>query len=164
MNDFYEDVLWQDAGISISGFFDPMGQFTVTAQNSNVTSLISTSGVDITTLLGITRVSTGSTSTTGLRATDPDAVLSAASNLTAVTNNVKSALGRIGNLSQIVESRTEFLTSSIANNNSAISKLFDADMALEQLKATKGSLGVQIGTSMLAQVNIAPQQLLTLFR
>ena len=37
-------------------------------------------------------------------------------------------------------------------------------MAMEQLNATKGSIGGQVGINMLSQVNTAPQQLLSLFR
>ncbi len=136
----------------------------VSSSLSYITSLETTSGFDITTALGITRHSSASAGTGGLRDSDADTVLAAASNLTAVTNNVKAALGRIGNLSQTLESRNEFLTSSIANNTALISKIFDADMAMEQLNATKGSIGGQVGINMLSQVNAAPQQLLSLFR
>jgi len=122
-------------------------------------------GVDFAQVFGFKMEASGSSGTSrGLRDADADTVLAAASNLTAVTNNVKAALGRIGNLSQTLESRNEFLTSSIANNTALISKIFDADMAMEQLNATKGSIGGQVGTSMLAQVNTSPQQLLSLFR
>jgi len=136
----------------------------IEAGNKNITDFETISGLDVTTLLGVTRHSSTSAGAGGLRASDADTVLAAASNLTDVTNNVKAALGRIGNLSQTLESRNEFLTSSIANNTALISKIFDADMAMEQLNATKGSIGGQVGTSMLAQVNTAPQQLLSLFR
>ncbi|MBK7501157.1 MAG: hypothetical protein IPI19_19325 [Ignavibacteriales bacterium] len=157
-------MLMAGARINIDVPANPIGQFTVTADDSNITSLTTTSGVDMTTLLGITRHSSASAGAGGLRDSDADTVLAAASNLTAVTNNVKAALGRIGNLSQTLESRNEFLTSSIANNTALISKIFDADMAMEQLNATKGSIGGQIGVNMLSQVNTSPQQLLSLFR
>ena len=121
-------------------------------------------GIDFADVLGFKMEASGGSGGGGLRDSDADTVLAAASNLTAVTNNVKAALGRIGNLSQTLESRNEFLTSSIANNTALISKIFDADMAMEQLNATKGSIGGQIGVNMLSQVNAAPQQLLSLFR
>jgi len=157
-------VWMEGARINIEAPNNPIGQFTVTADDSNITSLTTTSGVDMTTLLGITRHSSASAGAGGLRDSDADTVLAAASNLTAVTNNVKAALGRIGNISQTLESRNEYLTSSIANNTALISKIFDADMAMEQLNATKGSIGGQVGINMLSQVNAAPQQLLSLFR
>jgi len=77
---------------------------------------------------------------------------------------VKTALGYIGNYSQTFSSREEYLTSSIANNTALISSIFDADMAMEQLNATKGQIGTQIGTAMLGTLNAAPQNILSLFR
>lgn len=81
-----------------------------------------------------------------------------------VAGNVRDALGRLGNLMQTLDSREEFLTASVANNTAAIASIFDADMAMEQLNATKGQLSSQIATSMLAQANAAPSQLISLFR
>ncbi|MBI1938132.1 MAG: flagellin [Ignavibacteriales bacterium] len=83
---------------------------------------------------------------------------------TTVATNVRSALGRIGNLSQTLDSREEYLTAAIANNTATISNIFDADAAEEQLNATKGSIMNQIATAMLSQMNSAPQQILSLFR
>ncbi len=84
--------------------------------------------------------------------------------VSAVSTNTRTALGKVGNLQQALESRGDFLTAAIANNTATISNIFDADMAMEQLNATKGQIGSQIATAILAQVNSAPQQLLTLFR
>lgn len=84
--------------------------------------------------------------------------------VTTFQTNVKTALGYIGNNLQVFESREEYITSSIANNTALVAKLFDADMALEQLNATKGQIGSQIGTAMLGTLNAAPQGLLSLFR
>ena len=169
-----EDNMFADNFLAISGVYIPFdGSVTITVAHrdltnwayiSNITSLETTSGYDITGALGITKHSSASAGAGGLRASDADTVLAAASNLTDVTNNVKAALGRIGNISQTLESRNEYLTSSIANNTALISKIFDADMAMEQLNATKGSIGGQVGINMLSQVNAAPQQLLSLFR
>ena len=100
--------------------------------------------------------------TTNLQSTGDAAVI--AYDTTTVAANVRSALGRIGNLTQTLDSRADYLTSAIANNTATISNIFDADMAAEQLNATKGQIGGQIATAMLSQMNSAPQQLLSLFR
>lgn len=81
-----------------------------------------------------------------------------------VADNVRNALLRIGNLRQTLDSREEYLTAAIANNTATISNIFDADVAMEQLNATKGQIGAQIATAMVAQMNTAPQQVLSLFR
>jgi flagellin len=77
---------------------------------------------------------------------------------------VQNALGSIGNYQQRLDVKDEYLTSAISNATASVSRLFDADMAMEQLNATKASIGSQVGTSMVAQLNSAPQSILGLFR
>lgn len=100
--------------------------------------------------------------TGGLTSATDNTVLT--TSVDTVASNVRSALGRLGNLVQTLDSREEFLTAAIANNTASISSIFDADMAMEQLNATKGQIGGQIATAMVAQMNSAPQQILSLFR
>ena len=75
---------------------------------------------------------------------------------------VDNALGSIGNYVQRLDAKDDFLTSAIANSQASVSRLFDADMAQEQLNATKSSIGAQAATAMLAQLNFAPQGVLQL--
>lgn len=98
----------------------------------------------------------------GLKSATDATVL--ATDVTAVSAAARTALGKVGNLQQALESRGDFLTAAISNNTATISNIFDADMAMEQLNATKGQIGSKIATAILAQVNSAPQQLLTLFQ
>jgi len=98
----------------------------------------------------------------GLTSSSDNDVLSAASDVATISQNVKKALGRIGNLMQTLDSKSDFLTASITNSNSSISRLFDTDMAMEQLNATKGSIGSNATTSILSQLNMSPQSFLQL--
>ncbi|MCF6270658.1 MAG: flagellar biosynthesis protein FliC [Melioribacteraceae bacterium] len=75
---------------------------------------------------------------------------------------IDNALGSIGNSVQRLDAKDDFLTSAIANSQASVSRLFDADMAMEQLNATKASIGGQAATAMLAQLNMGPQQILQL--
>lgn len=77
---------------------------------------------------------------------------------------VQDALGSIGNYVQRLDVKDEFLTSAISNATASVSRLFDADIAMEQLNATKSQIGAQVATSMLSQLNQAPQNVLGLFR
>ena len=77
---------------------------------------------------------------------------------------VDNALGAIGNYVQRLDAKDDFLTSAIANSQASVSRLFDADMAQEQLNATKSTIGGQAATAMLAQLNMAPQAVLQLLR
>ncbi|MCU7505228.1 MAG: flagellar biosynthesis protein FliC [Ignavibacteria bacterium] len=77
---------------------------------------------------------------------------------------IGDALGKIGNFQQRLDVKDEYLTSAISNAQSSVSRLFDADMAMEQLNATKAQIGSSVATSMLSQLNSAPQNVLQLFR
>jgi flagellin len=83
-------------------------------------------------------------------------------NLDLFETEVDDSLGAIGNFVQRLDAKDDFLTSAIANSQASVSRLFDADMATEQLNATKSSIGGQAATAMLAQLNFAPQAVLQL--
>ena len=89
------------------------------------------------------------------------------SSLNTTVGNLKgivtNALGNIGNFSQRLDIKDDTLNVAITNAQSSISRLFDADMAAEQLNATKGTILQQSATAMLAQLNVSPQQVLQLF-
>lgn len=84
-------------------------------------------------------------------------------NLNTFESTVAESLGKIGNYIQRLDAKEDFLTSAITNSQASVSRLFDADIALEQLNATKASIGAQAATAMLAQLNMSPQQVLQLF-
>ncbi len=77
--------------------------------------------------------------------------------LNGVRGNIGAAQNRLGysaaNLASIIE-----------NVQAAESVIRDVDMAAEMATFTKNQILVQAGTAMLAQANVAPQQVLTLFR
>lgn len=81
----------------------------------------------------------------------------------ATEDAVVDSLGKIGNYLQRLDVKDDFLTSAITNSQASVSRLFDADVAVEQLNATKYSIGAQAATAMVAQMNFAPQQVLQLF-
>ncbi len=84
--------------------------------------------------------------------------------VTTLQTAVRDALGKIGNYVQRLDSKADFLTAAIANANASVSRLFDADIALEQLNSTKSQIGASVATAVLAQLNTAPQNVLSLFR
>lgn len=137
------------------------GSTAVSAPTFNVSGASFSVDFASSTYLGSAALATA-VGSTNLQSTGDAAVI--AYDTTTVAASVRSALGRIGNLTQTLDSRADYLTSAIANNTATISNIFDADMAAEQLNATKGQIGGQIATAMLSQMNSAPQQLLSLFR
>lgn len=82
--------------------------------------------------------------------------------LNSFESSVDDSLSKIGNLTQRLDIKDEFLTAAISNSTASVSRLFDADMAKEQLSATKGQMSGQVATSMFAQLNMAPQSVLSL--
>jgi len=84
-------------------------------------------------------------------------------NLDTFESTIESSLGKVGNYMQRLDTKENFLTSAITNSKSSVSRLFDADIAMEQLNATKASIGAQAATAMVAQLNMSPQQVLQLF-
>ena len=152
------------------------GTYLLVSSNQSLTSGVAIAtfdvggdsfGIDLNSKLAIVSVNTAIASLTVITSAD----LSTAATVTAINlnlgtavGNVRSALGYVGNQSQSLDSRQDYLTAAIANNTATISKLFDADMAAEQLNATKGQISGQVATAMLSQMNTGPQALLSLFR
>jgi len=87
-----------------------------------------------------------------------------ATQVDTLTSSVKDALGKIGNYGQRLDVKEEYLTNAISNASASVSRIFDTDMAMEQLNSTKSQVGGQIGVSMLAQLNQTPSQVMGLFR
>jgi flagellin len=114
---------------------------------------ISSTTDDATSAAAISNLATGASTS----ATDTQSIIG------KFEKAVNDSLGKIGNLSQRLDVKDEYLTSAISNAQSSVSRLFDADMAMEQLNATKAQIGGQVATSMLGQLNYAPQNILSLF-
>ncbi len=84
--------------------------------------------------------------------------------ISTIVSKVSDALGSIGTDIQKLDVKDSYLSAAISNATSSISRLFDADMAMEQLNATKGSIAGQAATAVLSQLNMAPQAILSLFQ
>jgi flagellin len=79
-------------------------------------------------------------------------------------SNIRTAITYIGNQTQVLDSRDEFLTAAITNNDASIASIFDTDTLDSQMTASQGQVTNQLATSMMSQMNSAPQNLLQLFR
>jgi flagellin len=96
--------------------------------------------------------------------TTAEAINSLSAYLATFENTVDESISKIGNYEQRLTIKSDFLTAAIANSSASVSRLFDADVAKEQLNATKGQIMQSVATSMLSQLNAQPQNLLALFR
>ena len=79
-------------------------------------------------------------------------------------SSVNKALSYIGARTNRMTLQEESLAISKVNTEAAQSRIMDADMAYEQFNATKLQILQQTATAMLAQANLAPQSVLSLFR
>ena len=155
-------LLYSAAG---SGFTFQVGEAGDTINLSFASSLASTGGGGYASGISASLGSFANVSASTLSCTSGGtSVASLQTALTSLKSAVSDALGDIGNFSQRLDIKSSTLDVAVTNAESSISRLFDADMAMEQLNATKGSIIGQAATAMLSQLNMAPQQVLQLFR
>ena len=79
-------------------------------------------------------------------------------------STVSKKLSDVGSLINKMGFKEDQLAVSQVNVESAYNRIMNADMAQEQLEATKFSILQQTGITMLSQANSAPQGILSLFR
>lgn len=77
---------------------------------------------------------------------------------------VKAGISQIGAFSARLTFKEEALTVQYTNTESAYNRIMNANMAEEQVEASKYLILQQTATAMLAQANTAPQYLLSLFQ
>jgi flagellin len=85
-------------------------------------------------------------------------------NIDTAIANVSKALSYVGSVVNRLTYQETSLTVARTNTESARSRIEDADMAYEQLEATKLQILQQTASAMLAQANAGPQTILSLFK
>ena len=98
---------------------------------------------------------------------DVSTATKAAAYMTTANNaldTVNSSLSDLGSLMARLTFKEEAVSVSQVNVEASYNRIMNADMAYEQLQATKLSILQQTSTTMLAQANTAPQAILSLFQ
>jgi flagellin len=95
--------------------------------------------------------------------TDKSNAQSAITAIDAAVSAAGSSLGTIGAAQSRLSFASANLATSIENLAASESTIRDVDMAYEMTNFTKTQIMLQAGTAMLAQANMAPQQVLSLF-
>ncbi|MCX8062364.1 MAG: flagellin [Anaerolineales bacterium] len=85
-------------------------------------------------------------------------------NIEAALNVVKAGISQVGAFTARLTFKEEALAVQYTNTESAYNRIMNANMAEEQVEASKFLILQQTATAMLAQANVAPQFLLSLFR
>ena len=79
-------------------------------------------------------------------------------------DTVSEELSKLGSLTGRLTFKEDQISASQINTEAAYNRVMNANMAEEQVEASKYQILQQTATSMLAQANAAPQFLLSLFR
>jgi flagellin len=91
-------------------------------------------------------------------------VAAAVQHIEDALNYVKSGIADIGTMGTRLGFKEQAITVAYTNTEAAYNRIMNADMAAEQVEASKYAILQQTSTAMLAQANAAPQFLLSLFR
>jgi flagellin len=101
---------------------------------------------------------------TGSGIATQEAASSAITTVNDAINSVSTQRAHLGALQNRLEHKINNLNTSSENLSSAESRIRDVDMAQEMTEYTQTSILVQAATSMLAQANSAPQNVLSLLQ
>ena len=131
---------------------------TISMAATDMSAAIGTSGTG-----GLSEI-TGLTSASAAKAALTSGSLSQVSVVDASIKNVSSARANFGAIQNRLEHRLNNLATYQENLTSSESRIRDVDMASEMTNFSKLQILQQAGTSMLAQANQAPQNVLSLLR
>jgi flagellin len=87
--------------------------------------------------------------------------------MTIITNaldTIKSGIANVGAFTARMNFKEEAISISLANTEAAYNRIMNANMAEEQVEASKLVILQQTATAMLAQANASPQFILSLFQ
>lgn len=101
---------------------------------------------------------------TNLEVDDTTEAATAMGNIEDALEVVKAGISQTGSFTARLTFKEEALTTQYTNTESAYNRIMNANMAEEQVEASKYLILQQTATAMLAQANVAPQFLLSLFR
>lgn len=101
---------------------------------------------------------------TALTITNSSSAVTAMQTVESALNIVKEAVSQVGAFSARLSFKEQALAVQYTNTESAYNRIMNANMAEEQVEASKFLILQQTATAMLAQANVAPQFLLSLFR
>jgi len=105
--------------------------------------------------------------TAGIALSSIDVSSSASAAMTAINDAidlVKTGIADVGSFTARLTFKEEALTIAHANTEAAYNRIMNADMANEQVQASKLMILQQTATAMLSQANMSPQFVLSLFQ
>ena len=119
--------------------------------------------IEVTTSFGLETNELGQNGIHNIDLTSISGAQEALVSIDAALASVNAFLGEIGAGQSRLDFATENLGVSVENIAASESTIRDVDMAYEMVNFTRHQIMLQAGTAMLAQANMAPQQVLALF-
>lgn len=114
--------------------------------------------------LGMTSADIFGATLSGLDLTSGAGATAALASIDAAIGSVSSVRSTLGASQNRLEHTINNLSVAVENLTASESRIRDTDMAMEMAQFTRHQILTQAGTSMLAQANQAPQNVLTLLR
>jgi flagellin len=105
-----------------------------------------------------------SLSLTNVSVGDSTAACNSFASVDAAISTVATNVQKIGSVVQRMRLIENNISVAIVNTTSAKSRILDADVAKEQVESTRLQILRQLATAQLAQANVAPQSVLSLFQ
>jgi len=139
-------------GTSAFRFTEVSGSIATNQGFSASTASLGASGLGLNNTDGLTAMTTTANAETAM------------TNIEAALDVVKAGISQVGSFTARLNFKEESLTVQYTNTESAYNRIMNANMAQEQVEASKYLILQQTATAMLAQANVAPQFLLSLFR
>lgn len=102
--------------------------------------------------------------TTDINTNDANSYSTYLDTVSAAIVTVNQQLSRIGSLSSSLSFKEDQISAAQINIEASYNRIMNANMAEEQVNASKLSILQQTSTAMLSQANMAPQFLLSLFK
>lgn len=127
------------------------GEGTTNTLTIDLTTVSTATGLSVTSANVSSRVFTASGSSVALSKVD------------AAIETISAALQEVGAFAARLTTKESTLGIALTNTEATRSRIMDADIASEQLNATRFLILQQIATAQLAQANITPQNVLALF-
>jgi flagellin len=111
-------------------------------------------------------LNTGSTATGGVGrvASGGSVANTVATEIDSALNRVKQGVREVGSFMARLTFKEDSLTVQYTNTEAAYNRIMNANMAEEQVESSKFAILQQTATAMLAQANVAPQFILSLFQ
>jgi flagellin len=177
INDIVKQTTWNgrtlisgSGGTGTSGSLSFLTDPDATASGTSVFSFQNTTTSKISANQGF-NASTAALDGTGLGLIDANIFVSDTTSSTATATSIHNALtavqegiSQVGSFVARLTSKEETLTVQNANTEAAYNRVMNANMAQEQVEASKLTILQQTSTAMLAQANTAGQFLLQLFK